>query len=91
VSTKSSSGRNRFFDFESSSYVRFVIDPILIAELGVATLVVGGTLAYRTYSQDRSFLQTATGLFSSPVSRAFASPSTVLAACLCSDQLGTLP
>ena len=63
MSTKSSSGRNRFFDFESSSYVRFVIDPILIAELGVATLVVGGTLAYRAYSQDRSFLQTATGLF----------------------------
>jgi len=47
VSSKSSSGRNRLFDFESSSYVRFVIDPILIAELGVATLVVGGTLAYR--------------------------------------------
>jgi hypothetical protein len=91
VSTKSSSGRNRLFDFESSSYVRFVIDPILIAELGVATLVVDGTLAYRAYSQDRSFLQTATGLFSSPVSCALASPSTVLAACLCSDQLGTPP
>ncbi len=44
MSTKSSSGRNRFFDFESSSYVRFVIDPILIAELRVATLVVGGNI-----------------------------------------------
>jgi hypothetical protein len=89
VSTKSS--RNCLFDFESSSYVRFVIDPILIAELGVATLVVGGTLAYRAYSQDRSFLQQQLAFFSSPVSRALASPSTVLAACLCSDQLGTLP
>jgi len=32
-----------------------------MAELGVATVLVGGTLAYRGYSKDRSALQTTAG------------------------------
>jgi hypothetical protein len=38
-----------------------VLHPILIAELGVATLLAGGILAYRSYSKDRPTLQTTAG------------------------------
>jgi len=38
-----------------------VLHPLLMAELGVATVLVGGTLAYRGYSKDRSALQTTAG------------------------------
>ena len=38
-----------------------MLHPLLMAELGVATVLVGGTLAYRGYSKDRSVLQTTAG------------------------------
>jgi len=41
--------------------VRSVLHPILIGELGVATLLAGGTLAYLAYSKDRPTLQTTAG------------------------------
>jgi hypothetical protein len=38
-----------------------VLHPTLIGELGVATALAGGTLAYRAYSKDAAALQATAG------------------------------